>query len=283
MLFHGFRTGFRYGFRLKRLIQLLLSCVMLCAGGAAFADTAPCGGDFGAWLQAFKTEAAAAGISQQTIQASLTGITSDPTIIVRDHAQGVFKQSFEQFSGRMVPPRLTRAKNKILQYGSMLSRIEDQFGVPAEIIVAIWGLETDFGAGNGTFQTMRSLATLAYDCRRPDKFRSELLAALKIVDRGDMTPADMHGAWAGEIGQTQFLPSSYLKYAVDFDGNGRRDLIRSVPDVLASTANYLKGYGWQTGKPWDEGTPNFQVLLQWNASQVYTKTVAFFAEQLTGR
>ena len=278
MLFHGFR----YGFRLKRLIGPLLSCLMLCVGGAAFAQNAPCGGDFGTWLQGVKTDAAAAGISQQTIQASLTGITYDPTIIARDHAQGVFKQSFEQFSGRMVPPRLTRAKNKIIQYGSMLSRIEDQFGVPAEIIVAIWGLETDFGAGNGNFPTIRSLATLAYDCRRPEKFRGELLAALKIIDRGDMTPADMHGAWAGEIGQTQFLPSSYLKYAVDFDGNGRRDLIHSVPDVLASTANYLKGYGWKAGQPWGEGTPNFQVLLQWNASQVYTKTVAYFAQQLTG-
>jgi len=274
MLFHGFR--------LKRLIQPLLSCLMLCASGAAFAQNAPCGGDFGAWLQGFKTEAAAQGISQQTIQASLTGITYDPTIIARDHAQGVFKQSFEQFSGRMVPPRLTRARNKIIQYGSMLSRIEAQFGVPAEVIVAIWGLETDFGAGNGNFQTIRSLASLAYDCRRPDKFRGELLAALKIVDRGDMSPADMHGAWAGEIGQTQFLPSSYLKFAVDYDGDGRRDLIHSVPDVLASTANYLKGYGWQSGQPWGEGTPNFQVLLQWNASQVYTKTVAFFAQQLLG-
>jgi membrane-bound lytic murein transglycosylase B len=124
---------------------------------------------------------------------------------------------------------------------------------------------------------------LAYDCRRPDKFRGELIAALQIVDRGDMAPTDMHGAWAGEIGQTQFLPSSYLKYAVDYDGNGRRDLIRSVPDVLASTANYLKGYGWQRGQPWDEGSANFQVLLQWNASQVYTKTVAYFAQQLAGQ
>ena len=122
----------------------------------------------------------------------------------------------------------------------------------------------------------------AYDCRRPDKFRGELIAALQIVDRGDMAPAEMHGAWAGEIGQTQFLPSSYLKYAVDYEGNGRRDLIHSVPDVLASTANYLKGYGWQRGQPWGEGSANFQVLLQWNSSQVYTKTVAYFAQEIAG-
>ena len=271
------------GPRLTCLAFRLTAFVFLYSGTAlAQTPTAPCGGDFSTWLQGFKTEAAAQGISQSTIQASLTGVTPDPAIIARDHAQGVFKQSFEQFSGRMVPPRLARAKNKILQYGSLISRIETQFGVPGEVIVAIWGLETDFGSGNGNFPTMRSLVTLANDCRRPDKFRSELLAALKIVDRGDMAPAEMRGAWAGEIGQTQFLPSSYLKYAVDFDNNGRRDLIHSVPDVLASTANYLKGYGWQPGKPWDEGTPNFQVLLQWNASQVYTKTVAYFADQLAG-
>ena len=270
--------------RVGHLSQFLSALLLLYCSGTAFAQTAtaPCGGDFSAWLEAFKTEAAAQGISQRAIQVSLTGVTYDPTIIARDHAQGVFKQSFEQFSGRMVPPRMTRAKNKLIQYGSILGRIEQQYGVPGEVIVAIWGLETDFGAGNGNFPTIRSLATLAYDCRRPDKFRSELLAALKIVDRGDMAPSDMHGAWAGEIGQTQFLPSSYLKYAVDFDGNGRRDLIHDVPDVLASTANYLKGYGWQAGKPWDEGTPNFQVLLQWNASQIYTKTVAYFADQLAG-
>jgi lytic murein transglycosylase len=256
---------------------LLLGCV--CASAQA---TAPCGGDFGAWLQGVRTEAAAAGVSQRAIQSGLANVTYDPAVIARDHAQGVFRQSFEQFSGRMIPPRLARGAKMLAQYGPIFSKIEQQFGVPGAVIVAIWGLESDYGADNGNFPTIRSLASLAYDCRRPDKFRGELIAALKIVDRGDMTPAEMHGAWAGEIGQTQFLPSSYLKFAVDYDGNGRRDLIHSVPDVLASTANYLKGYGWQRGQPWGEGTPNFQVLLQWNASQVYTKTIAAFAQQLAG-
>jgi lytic murein transglycosylase len=250
-----------------------------CATLPAYA-TAPCGGDFGTWLQGVKTEAAADGISQRTIQSALAGITYDPSIIARDHAQGVFRQSFEQFSGRMVPPRLARAQQLLQRYAPVFARIEAQYGVPGAVIVAIWGLETDFGANSGHSPTVRSLATLAYDCRRPDKFRGELIAALQIIDRGDMAPADLRGAWAGEIGQTQFLPSSYLKYAVDYDGSGHRDLIRSVPDVLASTANYLKGYGWQKGQPWDEGSANFQVLLQWNASQVYTKTVAYFADQL---
>jgi lytic murein transglycosylase len=268
--------------RAMRPITFRLACLAIWLGSALLPTraAAPCGGDFNAWLEAFEQEAAAAGISQQTIQTALVGITYDPTIIARDHAQGVFHQSFEQFSGRMVPPRLAKAKRLLAQYSAVFSRIEQQFGVPGPVIVAIWGLETDFGAVDGNFPTIRALATLAYDCRRPDKFRGELLAALRIVERGDMTPGEMRGAWAGEIGQTQFLPSSYLKYAVDYDGNGRRDLIHSTPDALASTANYLKGYGWQRGQPWGEGTANFQVLLQWNASQVYTQTVAYFAQQL---
>ena len=148
--------------------------------------------------------------------------------------------------------------------------------------MAIWGLETDFGADVGQFPTIRALATLAYDCRRPDRFRPELIDALRIVQRGDMSAAEMRGAWAGEIGQTQFLPSSYIKFAIDFDGNGRRDLIRSVPDALASTANYLRGYGWKLGEPWGEGTANFEVIREWNKAQVYSKTIAYFAERLAG-
>jgi lytic murein transglycosylase len=246
------------------------------------AAAAPCGGDFGTWLQGVRQEAASEGTSQRAIQSALDGLASDPSVIARDHAQGVFRQSFEQFSGRMVPPRLAKGRRLLQQYAPLFARIEHQYGVPGPVIVAIWGLETDFGAVNGRFPTIRSLATLAHDCRRPDKFRGELLAALRIVDRGDMNPSQMRGAWAGEIGQTQFLPSSYLKYAVDYDGSGHRDLIHSVPDVLASTANYLKGYGWQHGQPWGPGAPNFQVLLQWNASEIYTRTVAYFAQQLAG-
>jgi lytic murein transglycosylase len=244
---------------------------------------APCGGDFATWLSGVEREAAAAGISRRTIQSALGGVTYDAAVIARDHHQGVFRESFQQFAGHMVPPRLQRARQLMQRYRPLLDRIERRFGVPGPIIVAIWGLETDFGADDGNFPTIRSLAALAYDCRRASKFRGELLDALRIVDRGDMRVSQMRGAWAGEIGQTQFLPSSYLKFAVDYDGRGRRDLIHSVPDVLASTANYLKSYGWQRGQSWGRGTANFQVLLQWNASQVYTETVAYFAEQLAGR
>jgi len=154
--------------------------------------------------------------------------------------------------------------------------------VPPEIIVAIWGLETNYGRGSGKFPIVRSLATLAYDCRRSRFFRNELIAALRIIDRGDMRASQMRGGWAGEIGQTQFLTSSYLRYAVDFDGNGRRDLIRSVPDVLASTANYLRAKGWRRGQGWDEGSRNYAVLREWNKASVYVRTIAAVARKLGG-
>ena len=243
---------------------------------------ASCGtGSFQVWLEEFKSEAAAKGISQSVIASGLNGVTLDQSVISRDRSQRVFNQSFEEFSGRMVPPRLGRGANLLKQYGSVLGRIEQSYGVPGEVLVAIWGLETDFGVNTGKFSTIRSLATLAYDCRRAETFRSELMDALRVIERGDLTPAEMRGAWAGEIGQTQFMPSSYLKYAVDFDGNGRRDLLRSAPDVLASTANYLAGYGWQRGKDWEPGSANFTVIQQWNKSEVYARTIAYFASQLS--
>jgi lytic murein transglycosylase len=241
----------------------------------------PCGsGNFDQWLADFKSEATAKGISAPTIAAALNGMTPDRSVLAHDRSQKVFQQSFEQFSGRMVPPRLARASSLMKQYGSVLSRIEDKYGVPGEVLVAIWGLETDFGVNIGKFPTIRALATLAYDCRRADQFRGELLDALRIVDRHDLTPSEMRGAWAGEIGQTQFMPSSYIKFAVDFDGNGRRDLLHSPVDVLASTANYLASYGWQRGKDWEPGSPNFDVIKQWNKSDVYARTIAYFASQL---
>jgi len=244
---------------------------------AASCDT----GNFAAWLDDFKTEAAGKGIASATLAAALSGVTLDQGVLGRDHSQRVFSQSFEEFSGRMVPPRLTRGANMLKQYGSVLGRIEQAYGVPGEVLVAIWGLETDFGVNTGKFPTIRSLATLAYDCRRAETFRSELMDALRILDRGDLAPPEMRGAWAGEIGQTQFMPSSYLKYAVDFDANGHRDLLHSPADVLASTANYLSSYGWQRGKDWQPGSANFAVIQQWNKSEVYARTIAYFASQLS--
>ncbi|MDI1266289.1 MAG: lytic murein transglycosylase [bacterium] len=249
---------------------------------SAAALAAPCGsGTFESWLEDFKKDAASKGISAATLQTSLAGVTQDKAVLIRDQSQKVFTQTFEEFSGRMVPPRLTRGSNMLKQYGSVLGRIEQAYGVPPEVLVAIWGLETDYGVNIGKFPTIRSLATLAYDCRRSDMFKAELMDALRIVERGDIAPADMRGAWAGELGQTQFMPSSYVKFAVDFDGNGRRDLLRSAPDVLASTANFLAGYGWKRGKEWEPGSPNFAVIKEWNKSEVYARTIAYLATQLS--
>ena len=264
----------------RLLKYIILAPALTLPGLPAFAASSGTG-NFEAWLGEFKNDAAAKGISQTAINAGLNGLTLDQGVLSRDRSQKVFSQSFEEFSGRMVPPRLTRGANLMKQYGSVLSRIEQTYGVPGEVLVAIWGLETDFGVNTGKFPTLRSLATLAYDCRRSEQFRGELMDALRIVERGDLSAPEMKGAWAGEIGQTQFMPSSWIKYAVDFDGNGRRDLMRSAPDVLASTANYLAGYGWKRGKDWQPGGPNFEVLQQWNKSEVYARTIAYFATQLS--
>ena len=235
---------------------------------------------FPVWLEGVKQEAIAQGIPASVVNETLDGIAFDPSIIRHDRGQGVFRQSFEQFSGRMVPPRLAKARAMIKRYAPVFARIEKDYGVSAPIIVAIWGLETDFGAVTGNFPTIRAIATLAYDCRRSEMFHAELLDALRLVARGDGTVDTMRGAWAGELGQTQFMPSSYLKYAVDFDGTGHRDLIHSVPDVLASTANFLKNHGWQRGAGWAPGEPNFAAIQEWNKSSVYSKTIALFATRL---
>ncbi len=263
------------------LVRALVVSIILTVPAAPALAAVACGtGNFPAWLDEFKNEAAAKGISQTAIASGLSGVTPDQAVLSRDRSQKVFGQSFEEFSGRMVPPRLMRGSNLLKQYGSVLGRIEQSYGVPGEVLVAIWGLETDFGVNIGKFPTLRALVTLAYDCRRANEFRGELMDALRIVERGDLAPAEMRGAWAGEIGQTQFMPSSYLKFAVDFDGNGRRDLLHSVPDVLASTANFLASHGWQRGKDWEPGSANFAVIQQWNKSEVYAKTIAYFARQL---
>jgi lytic murein transglycosylase len=262
-----------------RFLSIVL-CMLSCSAGARAAANCRDPSGFPVWLEGVKQEAIAQGIPASVVNSTLNGITFDPSIIRRDHGQGVFRQSFEQFSGRMIPPRLPKARALMKRYAPVFARIEQAYGVSAPVLLAIWGLETDFGAVTGNFPTIRAIATLAYDCRRADMFHAELLDALRLVARGDGTVATMRGAWAGELGQTQFMPSSYLKYAVDFDGSGHRDLIHSVPDVLASTANFLKSHGWQRGAGWAPGEPNFAAIQEWNKSAVYSKTIALFATRL---
>lgn len=237
---------------LKAGLRLLsVICLATAAGAAGAATCSNNGAGFPAWLQAFKSEAVAAGISPQTVSEALDGLSYAPDVIQKDRAQSVFAQNFLQFSDRMVAKyRMQKGAQLIKSNAKTFARIDKDYGVPAPVIVAFWGLETDFGANLGDLPTLRSLATLAYDCRRPDLFRDQLLAALTIIERGDLTAAEMKGPWAGELGQVQFLATHYRDFAVDYDGDGKRDLLHSTPDVLASAAALLVQEGWRRGEPW---------------------------------
>lgn len=260
----------------------VLAATLLAAGQASAATCRDPAG-FEKWLDDIGQEAVAQGISPEAVRQGLSGLTFDQSVIKKDRGQGVFKQSFEQFSGRMISAgRLKGGANQLKRHAATLARIEQRFGVPGPVLVAIWGLETDFGTVRGNLPVLRSVATLAYDCRRTEFFTGHLFDALRIVDKGDLSPAEMRGAWAGEMGQTQFMPSSYVKYATDFDGDGRADLLRSPADVLASTANYLKGHGWVRGGDWEPGSQNFEAIRAWNKSQVYSRTIALYASKLAG-
>lgn len=210
-------------------------------------------GDFGRWLVNFRADAAKAGITPRTVSAALDGMTLDEGIIRRDRGQAFFAQSFLDFQAKLATQnRVSNARTMLAKHKALFDRVEKEFGVPGVVITGLWALESDFGAGMGNLPVLRSLATLAYDCRRGEMFRAELMAALRIIDKGDLKPSDMVGSWAGELGQTQFLPTHYDNYAVDYDGDGRRDLFRSIPDIIASSANYVRAVGWKAGEPWLE-------------------------------
>jgi lytic murein transglycosylase len=276
----------RRRFAARSLAPCLAALAMAVPATGAFAQA--CGNDgagFNAWLGQYRQKAAGQGITPRGL-AALDGLSYDPNVIRLDRGQKSFKLSFEEFYARRAGPGLiNRGKSMMQTHAATLARIEKQYGVPPSVLVAIWGLETNYGSdGGGGKSIVRSIATLAYDCRRTDFFQNELVHALRIVDRGDMTPAQMVGGWAGEIGPMQFLPSSYFKFAVDFDGDGRRDLMRSVPDMLASTANFLKSKGgWRAGQPWGPGTANYGALQEWNKAEVYQRTIAVMSERMAGR
>ena len=254
----------------------------VASGSALAQECGNSGAGFDAWLSRFKSTAAAQGISQSAISTALSGVSYDPTVVRLDRSQRSFKLSFEQFYARRVGSALIRRGQTLMRtHQATLARVEKRFGVPPEIIIAIWGLETNYGADtSGRFSIVRSLATLAYDCRRSPFFTGQLLDAIRIVQKGDMSPSELRGGWAGEIGQTQFLPTPYVKYAVDFDGDGRRDLVRSVPDILASTASFLKGHGWRAGESWEPGSANYAIIKDWNRAEVYQRTISVMATRL---
>ena len=267
---------------IKRPLAALLFSLLLSFPAAA----AQCGGDFNAFVAAMSREAQAAGVSRAVIDQAFAGVTQDQAVLSFDRRQrGTFRKTFEEYAAtRVTGGRIKTGKALMARHAALLSRIEQRFGVPPHVIVAIWGLETDFGSGDmGKLPVIRVVTTMAHDCRRTELFQGELIAALKILQRGDLPLRDLIGAYAGELGQTQFLPSSYIKYGVDYDGNGHVDLRHSVPDVLASTANLLKTSGWQAGGDYHEGSANFQAMREWNRSEVYRKTIGLFADRLAGR
>jgi lytic murein transglycosylase len=208
------------------------------------------GASFERFLVDLKQQALAAGVSQRAISEASPYLVYDQAIVNRDRGQRVFGQIFTEFAGRMAATyRMQQGQARIKTYAAAFARAEKEYGVPPAVIAAFWGLESDFGANMGNLPTLPSLVSLAYDCRRSERFVNETIAALKIIDRGDLTPGEMIGSWAGELGQTQFLPTHYFNYAVDY--GGRRNLLRSAEDVIGSTANYIaNGLKWRRGEPW---------------------------------
>jgi membrane-bound lytic murein transglycosylase B len=202
------------------------------------------------FLGRVRAEALVRGISPATVDLAFTGLEPEPVVVSRDRTQPEETQSLDDYVARRVTKRTAATANRMRRtHRALLTRIERAYGVAPAPMIAIWGLESNFGAFTGTYPTIRALATLAYDARRPI-FHEELLDALAIIDSGHVDPSALRGSWAGAMGQPQFMPSSFLKYAVDFDKDGRIDIWKSTPDVLASMANYLKAMGWQTGVRW---------------------------------
>lgn len=220
--------------------------LVLSLGAARAADEA----GFRAWIDAFKAEARQQGISDETFDRAFAPVKFNPRIIELDSAQPEFvKPVWEYIAGVVTEDALKRARQKLAEHAALLQRVQQRYDVPPEYIVAIWRIESGFGANFGSFNVVEALATLAYAGRRQDFWKGELIAALRIAQSGEVPPERLVGSWAGAMGHTQFMPSGFLKMAVDFDGNGKRDLWTSLPDVFASTANHLVIGGWKGTTP----------------------------------
>jgi len=231
----------------------------------ALAQPGPCSEDFSIWLEGLRQEARAKGISEATLHEALDNLQPIPRIIELDRRQPEFSQTFWRYlDARVTEGRIERGRMLLELHAELLADIERQYGVQPRFLVAFWGLETNFGDYLGSFPVIGSLATLAHDPRRSEFFRSELLAALSIIDAGHITVNEMLGSWAGAMGQPQFMPSTFVRFAVDADGDGRRDIWYSLPDVFASAANFLSGSGWQRDKTWGREVrlpPGFDLQL----------------------
>jgi lytic murein transglycosylase len=247
------------------------------------AEAAPCGNNsagFESWKRVFAGEAQSRGVGPQAI-AALMGTSYSVGTIRADRGQHSFKLSLDQFMAKRGGPAIaSQGKGKKAANAALFASLEKRYGVPAGPLIAIWGMETAFGSFTGNQPTLSAVATLAYDCRRPEYFTDQLYAALQLVDRGVISGAT-RGAMHGEVGQTQFLPKSILLYGVDGDGNGVVNL-NSKADALASTANFLKGHGWVRGAGYQPGQPNFAAIQGWNAAGVYQQAIAIIGKRIDG-
>jgi lytic murein transglycosylase len=224
---------------------------LLLAGGAQAQTAAACGGDLGAFLEGVKAEALTHGVSADVADRALAGATIDQKVLSRDRAQGVFRQTFLEFSKRTVSQsRLDIGRKKLSDLSSVFGRAEQEFGVPGPVIAAFWAMETDFGAVQGDFNTRNALVTLSHDCRRPELFRPQLIAAVEMVGHGDLDPNGTTGAWAGEIGQVQMLPKDIIEFGVDGDGDNHINVKQSAPDAILTAAKFIQHLGFVKGQPW---------------------------------
>jgi len=297
------------------MMALLSACGGRPRGGSVVAARAPdpvmqavANPAFDAWVAGFKGRAASKGISTRTISTSFAQAGYLPDVIDRDRNQTEFSRTLEEYLAIAASDeRVAKGRANYARYRDVLGQIESRYGVEAHVVTAIWGLESMFGERRGNVPVVSALSTLAFDGRRGAFFESQLIAALQILDNGDTTPARMTGSWAGAMGHTQFIPTSYLAYAVDFTGDGRRDIWEEDPtDALASTASYLARSGWQRGQAWggEEGSPgfasgtrriqpqvggpvfavgpNFNAIKRYNNSDSYAIGVGHLADRIAG-
>ncbi|UTH46474.1 lytic murein transglycosylase [Loktanella salsilacus] len=297
------------------MMALLSACGGRPRGGSVVAARAPdpvmqavANPAFDAWVAGFKGRAASKGISTRTISTSFAQAGYLPDVIDRDRNQTEFSRTLEEYLAIAASDeRVAKGRANYARYRDVLGQIESRYGVEAHVVTAIWGLESMFGERRGNVPVVSALSTLAFDGRRGAFFESQLIAALQILDNGDTTTARMTGSWAGAMGHTQFIPTSYLAYAVDFTGDGRRDIWEEDPtDALASTASYLARSGWQRGQAWggEEGSPgfasgtrriqpqvggpvfavgpNFNAIKRYNNSDSYAIGVGHLADRIAG-
>ncbi len=268
----------------RHLSIATLAMAAAIAFAPAGANAAPCGdtgAGFDAWKKQFAKEAQAQGVKTRGLSA-LAGTQYSTATIKADRGQKSFKLSLEDFmKKRGADVIVARGKKLKAQNAAFFAALEKRYGVPPGPLIAIWGMETAFGNYMGTQNILSAVATLAYDCRRPEYFTEQLVAALKLIDMGVLSPTAV-GAMHGEIGQTQFLPKNVILYGVDGNGDGREDLTK-MADALASTANFLKGHGWVRGQGYQPGEPNFAAIQGWNAASVYQQAIAIMGKRIDGK